>query len=193
MLTSPARESAPVGSPDMADSSPSTPAFEPVSHADWRARVENDLDGADFDERLVSRSAEGLAIQPLFPDDGPASAVRPDSPAAGWSAHAEYDATDPPACRAALLLDLERAVAGLRISGTNQFDLSWLIQGVDLGEVALHFEDGDPRKLGAALVQVARERGLSSSSLRGGLGAHGETATAQGSSNGAHGSYPAST
>ena len=43
--------------------------FEPVARDTWRAVVERDLAGASFERRLVTRTAEGLALQPLYEAD----------------------------------------------------------------------------------------------------------------------------
>src|SRR5258706_8275880 len=40
--------------------------FPHVTALDWRAQVEKELAGASFDKVLVNRTAEGLAIQPLY-------------------------------------------------------------------------------------------------------------------------------
>ncbi len=43
-----------------------TPEFEPPSREAWLALVDKVLKGAEFEKRLVSRTADGLAIQPLY-------------------------------------------------------------------------------------------------------------------------------
>lgn len=40
--------------------------FPPADEAAWRALVDKTLDGQDFDKRLVSRTADGLKVQPLY-------------------------------------------------------------------------------------------------------------------------------
>ncbi len=40
--------------------------FEPPTREAWLALVEKALKGGDFEKRLVSRTADGLAIQPLY-------------------------------------------------------------------------------------------------------------------------------
>jgi len=42
--------------------------FAPPPLADWRAQVERDLKGADFDKRLICATPEGLNIHPLYTD-----------------------------------------------------------------------------------------------------------------------------
>lgn len=43
--------------------------FPPVSNAAWRAAVDADLKGADFDRKLLWRTYEDLAVQPYYRED----------------------------------------------------------------------------------------------------------------------------
>ena len=40
--------------------------FPNVSYEAWRAQVDKDLKGADFDKKLLSRTLEGITVQPLY-------------------------------------------------------------------------------------------------------------------------------
>ena len=40
--------------------------FPPATYEQWRALVEADLKGAPFEQKLVSRSYEGIDVQPLY-------------------------------------------------------------------------------------------------------------------------------
>ena len=40
--------------------------FEPPNYETWRKLVEKALHGADFDSKLVARTADGLQINPLY-------------------------------------------------------------------------------------------------------------------------------
>lgn len=40
--------------------------FPEVSYSEWRAKVEADLKGADFDKKLVWRTNEGFNVQPVY-------------------------------------------------------------------------------------------------------------------------------
>ena len=40
--------------------------FPPVSTEEWRAKVETDLKGADFQKKLVWRTNEGFNVQPMY-------------------------------------------------------------------------------------------------------------------------------
>ena len=47
--------------------------FPVVSHDQWRARVETELGGEDFERALVTHTLEGLSIQPLYSGKTPVS------------------------------------------------------------------------------------------------------------------------
>ncbi|MGZ0219640.1 MAG: hypothetical protein ACKVIY_11565, partial [Acidimicrobiales bacterium] len=50
--------------------------FEPAERAEWEAAVEKVLRGKSFEQMLVSRTRDGLDIQPLYTaEDATASAV----------------------------------------------------------------------------------------------------------------------
>ncbi|HEY2512478.1 MAG TPA: methylmalonyl-CoA mutase family protein [Polyangiaceae bacterium] len=55
--------------------------FPQVTTREWRAQVEKELAGAPFEKALVHRTAEGIAVQPLY-TEGPAGAQRVE-PSAG--------------------------------------------------------------------------------------------------------------
>jgi len=44
-------------------------AFPPITNEEWRAKIEKDLKGADFDKKLVWRSKEGFNVQPYYRAD----------------------------------------------------------------------------------------------------------------------------
>ena len=40
--------------------------FPPVTYDEWRAKVEADRKGADFDKKLGWRTTEGFNVQPVY-------------------------------------------------------------------------------------------------------------------------------
>ena len=74
------------------------PEFEPPAREAWLALVEKVLKGGDFEKRLVARTADGLALQPLYTRGDPSRGARPPgarriSRAAGISASATANRT----------------------------------------------------------------------------------------------------
>ena len=105
--------------------------FPAVSHDDWLALVEKALGGAPFDKKLVSRTYDGLAIQPIYtrrdwPSDDDASGfpgLPPFTRGAhaagrvrdGWDLRQVHGHPDPKANNAAVLTDLERGVTSIEL------------------------------------------------------------------------------
>lgn len=103
--------------------------FEPATYEAWRQLVEKALKGADFDKRLVSRTADGLRIEPLYtradtlpgtdtavPGAAPftrGTAIEADSH--GWHIHQRIGAADPKAANAMILEELEGGAHGVAI------------------------------------------------------------------------------
>lgn len=50
--------------------------FSPASDAEWRAAAEESLEGAPFEKKLVTRTPEGIALQPIY--------TATNSPAPAW-------------------------------------------------------------------------------------------------------------
>lgn len=95
--------------------------FPAASREAWLALVEQTLKGASFDRRLVTRTADGIAVQPLYVPDmsGPQLAVRP-APSGEvqrpWDLRSRVDHPDPVRANADLLLELESGAQSALIS-----------------------------------------------------------------------------
>ncbi len=94
---------------------PFAAAFPPIEEARWRELATAALKGAPF-EKLIARTYDGAAIQPLYPRAA-AAAVQPARAHAGaWTILGRVDATDPAQANALALTDLENGAAGLQIA-----------------------------------------------------------------------------
>src|SRR5581483_11211786 len=93
------------------------PEFEPPAREAWLALVEKVLKGGDFEKRLVSRTADGLAIQPLYVRSdavaGAAPAARTAYFPGGWDVRAWHAESEPKAANAAILEDLTGGATSL--------------------------------------------------------------------------------
>jgi len=103
--------------------------FPPASHADWMALVEKALDGAPFEKKLVSRTLDGLSLQPLYtrehwsaetdPSGMPGAmpftrGARPLAQAmSGWDIRQAHANPDIAATKAAIEDDLDNSVTSL--------------------------------------------------------------------------------
>jgi methylmalonyl-CoA mutase len=85
--------------------------FEPASREAWLTLVAKVLKGADFQKRLVSATADGLAVQPLYTRAdavrGAAAVGRSGWYPGGWDVRQPHAEHDPQAANKAILEDLE--------------------------------------------------------------------------------------
>lgn len=97
--------------------------FAAAKFDQWRAMVEKALKGADFEKRLVARSADGLRIDPLYtrknellsaegiPGAAPFTrGTKPTREGLGWNIATMHIEQDPVATNKAILEDLEGGV-----------------------------------------------------------------------------------
>lgn len=149
-------------------------AFPTPAAEQWRAAVDKVLKGGDFEKRLVSRSADGIRIEPLYPAATPAA--RPTRAGTGrWGVCARVDHPDPVQAQTLALADLEGGATGLALSfagaraargyglvAANVADLDAALEGVMLDLIALRI---DPAPQGHAqalmLAALVEARGLS--------------------------------
>jgi methylmalonyl-CoA mutase len=128
--------------------------FPAAAREDWLRLVDKTLAGANFDKRLVSHSADGVTIQPLYTADNAAAPLaqaratgRPvDRP---WDVRTLIDHPDPRAANAHALEDLRNGAASILLrldpSGdtgvavASREDLARVLDGVflELAPVAL--------------------------------------------------------
>jgi methylmalonyl-CoA mutase len=103
--------------------------FPPVSYAQWRALVEEDLQGAPFEKKLLTHTYEGIDIQPIYtradhPDDddplgfpGLPPFVRGAQPLgavhSGWDLRQEFAEPDLAAANRAILDDVAGGVTSV--------------------------------------------------------------------------------
>lgn len=154
-------------------------AFPKASEAEWRALVDKALKGGDFEKRLVSRTADGLAIRPLYGRGeapgmpGEAPLTRGTKPALGeqpWQIAQRYADEKPTDANAAILDDLKGGVTSITLQIAapgqcglpyHQSDLEVALRGVLLDAVAVNLEAGEytPDAAGS-LLAVWRAAGI---------------------------------
>lgn len=144
--------------------------FPAPTRADWLRLVEGVLKGADFEKRLVSRSYDGLALQPLYEaSDAP---PRPGRAAHGpWRVSQRMDDPRPEAANAQALEDLEGGAdaltlvfpgapcaRGFGLSAQTVDELDAALSGVMLDLVHLRLDAGGAGRQAAALLVALCER-----------------------------------
>jgi methylmalonyl-CoA mutase len=98
-----------------ADDLPLAAEFPAATGEQWRKLVEGVLKGAPFDKRLVAKTYDGLAIQPLYERKAQARSVTGRAPGVAWSVMQRVDHPDPAAANAEALHDLENGATGLSL------------------------------------------------------------------------------
>src|SRR3954469_14474284 len=96
---------------DVSDESSLAAEFPATDRADWRRLVEAALKGRSFD-RLVSKTSDGIAIQPLYERAAGAQPVVGRAAGKSWQILQRVDHPDPAAANAQVLQDLENGATG---------------------------------------------------------------------------------
>jgi methylmalonyl-CoA mutase len=99
----------------MNDDLPLAAEFPPATREQWLKLVQGVLKGAPFEKRLVAKSYDGLAIEPLYARDAGARPVASRAPGAAWTIAQRVDHPDPAAANAQALHDLENGATGLSL------------------------------------------------------------------------------
>jgi len=143
---------------------PLAAGFDAASLEQWRALVDKALKGADFEKRLVTRSADGVRIPPLYTraDARPEAGVPGQAPFTrgthadvdgfGWQILTLIDAGTPGDANRAILTDLEGGSNGivLQIAAPGQSGvsitcdgcISEALAGVDLDLASIELKSG---------------------------------------------------
>jgi methylmalonyl-CoA mutase len=155
--------------------------FDPPSHEAWLALVAKVLKGVDFAGRLVSRTADGLAIQPLYTRTdavaGAAAVGRSGWYPGGWDVRQRHAEPDPEAANAAILEDLQNGATSilLQIRAPGQAGLGYgaeplgeALAGVLLDgcAVALDARENTLDAVGS-LMEIWRTAGIGENKRRG--------------------------
>jgi methylmalonyl-CoA mutase len=159
-----------------ADSLPLAADFPPATRAQWLDLVARLLKGAPFERRLVAKTYDGLAIQPLYAGS-PQARVLPGSMAgAGWQILQRIDHPDPAAANAEARHDIDNGATGLSLvlagaigayGGYGQAAgaeaIARTLDGIPLDAPGLALElDGGPQgeDIARSIASLLRARGM---------------------------------
>jgi methylmalonyl-CoA mutase len=157
------------------------PEFAPPAREAWLALVGKVLKGADFDERLVARTADGLAIQPLYTRADAVERAAPTPRTAyfpnGWDVRQHHAEPDAKLANAAILEDLGAGATSLllQIRAPGQAGLPYgaeglrqALQGVFLDGCTIALDAGENTMDAAgSLIELWREAGIGDNRRRG--------------------------
>jgi methylmalonyl-CoA mutase len=152
-----------------------TAAFPPVDEQGWRKLVDRALKGAPF-ERLVSRTADGLDIQPLYGRDRSGRAPVARAAQGPWAALTRIDHPDADAAAAQALADANGGAAGLALvfagarnaygCGLPAEALGAALAGLDLKPLAISLHMGADERAAEDLADLIETQGLDPASAR---------------------------
>jgi methylmalonyl-CoA mutase len=160
---------------------PLVPEFDAASREAWLKLVDKVLKGAHFSQRLVSRTADGISISPLYgradAAAGPDSAAYAGGFPARWDIRQRHAEPDPRRANAAILEDLTGGVTSLllQIEAPGQAGLPYgaerlaaALKGVYLDSCAIAL-DARENTMDAAgsLLEIWREANVSENVRRG--------------------------
>ena len=158
--------------------------FQPASHDQWRQLVDKVLKGAAFEKRLVSHTADGIALQPLYMQDAGAAPILRGDAGKAWRIAQRVDHPDPKTANNLALADLQNGAdslvlvpqdgamaCGYGMDLTLQGALEQALADVALEMIALRIEPGPTgRRTAALLADIVAKRGLQPSALSIGFG-----------------------
>ena len=81
--------------------------FPAVTEGDWRRLVDGVLKGVPFEKKLVTLTADGIALQPIYPRDAQAEPIAGARGATPWGIAATVDHPDAAEANRLALVDLE--------------------------------------------------------------------------------------
>ncbi len=81
--------------------------FPAVTESDWRRLVDGVLKGASYEKKLVTLTADGIALQPIYPRDAQAEPIAGARGTNPWGIAATVDHPDPAEANRLALADLE--------------------------------------------------------------------------------------
>ena len=166
--------------------------FPAATFEQWRALVDKALKGADFEKRLVSRTADGLKINPLYTRNDALQSTAgmvPGTPpftrgrkatreGLGWDIRTFHVEADPKAANTAVLEDLEGGVTSIGLQfGSNGLAptkeaVGAALDGVMLDVCPIIFVAGEQFFDAALALNAAwEERGVSAADRQGSFGA----------------------
>jgi methylmalonyl-CoA mutase len=147
--------------------------FPPATRQQWRKLVDGVLKGAQFEKRLISKTYDGIAIEPLYERDATARPVLGRAAGTPWRILQRIEMPDAAAANAQALHDLENGATGLALVfaggvgaygfGLDEGSLARALDRIFLDAgVALDLQVGpEPGRVARHITEVVRRRGVS--------------------------------
>ena len=160
--------------------------FQPVSSEDWKNKIIEDLKGADYDKKMIWRTAEGFNVNPFYrKEDLPAGCdneqpgkypfTRGNRADNNWLVRQDIDITDAVEANAKAKRLISEGVDSIsfKVKGklvTPEY-IPTLLQDIDAEKIELNFNvcHGKVVEFTTLLVEYYRQRGFNLEELRGSI------------------------
>lgn len=153
--------------------------FDGRNEQQWRAAIDKVLKGGDFEKRLVSKTADGISLQPLYMQASAGSAVTSARGARPWEIAQRVDHPDPSVANKLALEDLEgganslvlifedsKSARGFGLPISNREVLAATLKDIALDMISLRLEAGASANQAAQdLAAIISDRGLTAETL----------------------------
>ena len=149
--------------------------FPGISYDEWRAKVETDLKGADFNKKLVWRTNEGFNVQPIYRAEdiadfktteslpGEYPYIRGTKTNNEWLTRQEILSEDPAEANKTAVEVLDKGVnsLGFKVAEPSEDTIASLLNGIDLENVEINFNccQRKAQPLAEALVKYLKANG----------------------------------
>ncbi|MDE5567566.1 MAG: methylmalonyl-CoA mutase small subunit [Muribaculaceae bacterium] len=149
--------------------------FPGISYEEWRAKVETDLKGADFNKKLVWRTNEGFNVQPIYRAEdiadfktteslpGEYPFIRGTKTNNEWLTRQEILSEDPAEANKTAVEVLGKGVnsLGFKVPEPSEAAIEALLDGIDLEKVEINFNccQRKAQTLAEALVKYLKTNG----------------------------------
>jgi methylmalonyl-CoA mutase len=148
--------------------------FQPSTEEQWRKRVDDVLAGARFEDRLQSKTADGLTISPIYRRHETASPHAARASGTRWQVMQRIELPDPAMANAEVRHELANGATGLVLVGAGAIGahgyglppppdvMERVFDGVELGSgISIEFDLSPATKeLPLALAALIRSRGI---------------------------------
>ncbi len=109
--------------------------FNEVRKSEWKEKINTDLKGGDYNEKLISLS-EGIKILPIYHADDKIKTYNCNFPSE-WEIYQLIDATDAKQANKRALTSLQNNVSGLCFSNPNNLDI--LLNDIAIEHIRIDF------------------------------------------------------
>src|SRR5580692_6087131 len=161
---------------ETSDDLPLAAEFPQATREQWLKLVDGVLRGAPFEKKLVAKTYDGLAIEPLYPRAAAAQTLSARAAGSPWQVLQRVDHPDPAAANAEALNDLAGGATGLALVfagsvGSYGFGLeapaaiARVLDDVQLDAgIAVELDPGIDRKAASeTLAAIVKHRGIAPS------------------------------